>query len=203
MKKYLLLLCSFCTFSFTGNLSASDIVDNATGITFPSQISFEEGGENFTLEATGVTTRKKIFAKVYSIAHYMQNPVAGSANALVTEALNNDSIAKQLTMQWVRRVNSKKISDAYASALEDTMTPSEHQAMQKEIDRFIGFFGNEAQVGDIYIFRWLPRGKLIIEINGKQTGEINNPAFAKSVWEIWLGSDRVVKRAKLVSLYTQ
>ncbi|MEC7838689.1 MAG: chalcone isomerase family protein [Chlamydiota bacterium] len=203
MKKFLSLFCSFFALSFTSPLIAEEINDPATGISFPLEVSFEENGQSYTLEATGVATRKKLFAKVYSIAHYMQNPIQGSPDTVIAEVLDNDSIAKQLTMHWVRKVSPQKIQSAYESALETTLTPNERAAMQDEIDTFIGFFQSNSEVGDVYIFRWLPEGKLIIEINEKRAGEINNPAFARAVWEIWLGSNRVVKRNNLVSLYTQ
>lgn len=202
MKRLFSLLYMLVTFTLFGNQShdsEQSIKDPVTNITFPKSVTFEENGKSYTLTATGVATRQKLFAKVYSVAHYLQNPSSGSQNALFEEILNDNLKAKQLTLHWVRAVNVKSIKEAYEEAIHKAISEKERSLLSSEIATFLSFFTQGTSVGDIYIFRWIPKGILTVEMNGKKVGEIDNPQFAKAIWSIWLGKQSIVNRTKLVA----
>lgn len=182
----------------TVGLNAGTFTDSSTGISFPDEVTFEDNGTSYTLDATGVATRKKFIVKVYSIAHYMQDPQKTSSQNAFDEILNSDK-AKQFTMIWARSVDSKKIRDAYEDAFDQVLSKNEQRQMKSEINKFLNFFKGDSNKNDKYIFRWLPGGKLLVNINGRNVGEIDNQKFAKAVWEIWFNPKSVVSRNRLVS----
>lgn len=197
MKTYFFSVFLSLSLFVTGYASA--ITDSSTGISFPDTVTIKDGGETYKLSATGVATRKKFVIKVYSIAHYMDGAKKKSnANAAINEILNSDK-AKQLSMTWARSVDNKKIRGAYDDAFNQVFNKQERQNMKSEINTFLGFFKGDASKNDKYVFQWLPDGKLVVTLNGKKAGEIDNNDFAKAVWEIWFNPKSVVNRNDLVS----
>lgn len=180
--------------------AAPDMIrDESTDMTFPAEVSFSYGDKNFTLEATGVATRKKYMAKVYSVAHYLQD--AGSVNQ--RDAFNvilHDDKAKQLSIKWVRTLEPSKIQQGYKDSFKDTLSPEQQQTLGAHINEYIGFFHTEVKKGDETQVRWIPGGHVIVLLNGEEIGHLEDPAFAKALWNIWFTKDGVVNRDKLISL---
>lgn len=177
----------------TLNLSAENpILDSATGVSFPSEVTFDFNGKTYHLEATGVATRKKLFIKVYSIAHYLQD--GGDIAAIL-----QDNKAKQFTIKWVYDVSVEKIQNAYQEAFQNIFSAEEQAGLQPEINQFLSYFNHAAKKGDEYILRWIPGGTTEVIINGEKKGSIVNPTFAKGVWNIWFGPKSVVNVDNLTS----
>ena len=182
---YLVLLCGVFF-----SLSA-DVVDEATGQSFPDQVSFSYNGTSYDLDATGVSTRKKLMFKVYSVASYLQ-PGNGSGDKF--ERIMDSATAKQLTMKWVRDVNAAKVQSGFRDSLKKNGAP------KSETDTFVNLFTADASDGDEYVLRWIPGGTIEVFINGTKAGSIDNEEFARSLWLVWFGNKSVVKRDQLVSL---
>ena len=178
------------------------ISDKATGKSFPIDVSYSIQGKEYQLNATGVSTRTKFFVKVYSVAHYIQEGADINKNNVFSQ-LFNDALAKQLSFVWVRDIDSKTHQDGYIDTFKKVFTPAQQQAMQPQIDQFIGFFDQNMKVNDHQVIRWAPGGIIQVEINGVKKGEIVSTDFAKAVWNIWLGAKSVVNRNQLISLITK
>ena len=178
-------------------LFGDDAITNS-GVSFPSKVTINANGKEYTLNETGTSTRKKFFVKIYVIASYLD--VASKVNASNKfEAFTNDAYAKQLTFKFVHEVSVDKIREAYSESLNN-IDPNLVSQLQGEIQKFIGFFNEPIPVGEEQIFRWLPGGNVEILINGKKVGNITNKAFAQALWSIWLGDKSVVNRDDLTSL---
>ncbi len=192
----LVALCIGCCFG----LSAEDtIVDQGTGQVFPREISFDAAGQTYHLQATGVATRKKFFAKVYSIASYIQDPADLQGDKF--KAILADNKAKQLTIKWVRDVDAKKVEDAYHEGFKKALSPQEFDQLRPQIEQFLGYFKPNVHKGDEYILRWLPGGHVQVILDGEPTGEIENEEFARGLWAIWFGEKSVIPdRTALISL---
>lgn len=197
---------SLCVAAFTlccGFLSAvgteDQLVDPSTKLVFPKEVTFSSGGHDYHLSATGVATRKKFIVKVYSVAHYLQDPAAIHGSDKFQAILDSDQ-AKQLTLQFDRALTPQQIQEAYRESLEKEMSQSEQKQLQPQIDAFIKLFSNGMKKGDEQVMRWLPDGQLEILVNGNLLSTIGNAQFAKFVWAIWLGSHSVVDRNALISL---
>ena len=187
-----LVLPIFCAYSLS--LSAAESQE-----TFPKQVTVDYEGKNVTLNETGSAARKKFFVKVYSIAHYLQEGSSPNGQDPFTFLLEDGPI-KQYTMKWSRDVPASKIKETYHESFKSALTPHEHQAIHQEIETYISFFGQDAKKGDEYALRWLPKGNIEVYINGSKVGSIANVAFAKALWNLWLGNKSVVDRKQLVSM---
>ena len=175
------------------------VEDMTTRVEFPDKVVFESGEKPIEMKATGVATRSKFFVKVYSVAHYMQDPVPGDTKK-ISEEVCDKTKAKQLTLTWVRGVDAKRIQEGFQESFEKTMSRADHEKLLSEITQFNAFFDKDAKEGDRYVIRWIPEGTIEVEVNGKKKGEINNTEFAAATWGIWLGPKSIVNRTKLVSL---
>lgn len=188
--KSILAIAMACSFSL-----AADITDSSTGVSFPSEVQFTEDGKDYTLDATGVATRKKFFVKVYSVASYIQK---GDQKPTLGTIMQGDN-AKQLTLTFVRDVSADKARDGYQSSFKDSLSPEEYQKLQGDIDTFLGFINQNISKGDEVILRWTPGGNITMIQNGKTVGDIKSEAFAKALWSLWFGDKSIVNRNDLIS----
>ncbi len=181
-------------------LAEETVKESATGKMFAKQITFSHNGTDFTLSITGATVRKKAIFKVYGIAHYMQDPAKGSAADCLKAVLADDK-AKQITMDFARGVEAKKIQDAYRDGFKKNATPEEMKEIQSMVDQFItSFDGADVKENEQYVLRWLPGGIVIAIVKGVEKPAITNAKFARILWSIWLGDKSIVDQNKLVEL---
>lgn len=188
-------LALFCAFTL---YAENEVSDKATGAVFPAEISFDYEGKNYQLEATGVSTRKKLIVKVYSVAHYLQKGVVAGKDKL--QEIMNDANAKQLTIKWVRDVPASKVQEGYEESLKTAIPVPAYTQLQTPIKSYVSFFNQDVSKGDEHVIRWIPGGIIEVQIKGKTVGTITNPEFAKGLWNIWFGPKSVVNRDGLISL---
>ena len=193
------VFCALIFGAFTGSLygqvQAPESVQDLTGQTFPRTITVDHGGKQYTLEATGATTRRKLIVNVYGIASYVEKGTPLSGNK--AQALANADVAKQLTMKFLRDVEGEKIRAAYQEGYERNLSPQELSQLKSNIDQFLGFFNKDVKKGDELVIRSFPGGEVEVLINGQKVGSTTNPAFAKATWNIWLGPNSIVDTTKL------
>lgn len=172
------------------------IQDSSTKQTFPSQVNFSFDGKDYTLDATGTAVRKKFLVKVYAIASYLQKGAAASGDKFQT--VLNPNYAKQLTIKWVHDASVDKLQEGYRESLNKAI-PNPNPEQQNLINQFVGFFKQDAKVGDTYTIRWLPGGYVDVSLDGNKTGSLKNEEFAKALWSIWFGNSPAVDRDSLTS----
>lgn len=195
-KWQITFLALFCLVA--GYCSAQNTIrDRSTGKSFPMTVSFQAEGKDYNLEATGVSTRKKFFVKVYSVAHYMEDPTSVKGEDVYDNILRSNK-AKQLTSVWVRNVNQKKVQNGYRESFGKILSSQEMSQLKADMDKYLDFFG-DVHTDDQHVIRWLPDGTVTVEINGEMKGSVNNPTFARALWSVWFGKKSVVKRDQLVS----
>lgn len=187
-------------FLFVTGLAAAQekVVEPSTEKSFPSTVTIASGEKQYTLSITGVTVRKKFVFKVYGMAHYMENPPAGSTSD-VLKAMTVDGKAKQITMDFAREVTVEQIRGAYSDGFKENATAAELASMKPSIDAFLGYFDAPVKENDTFILRWFPGGTIVPVISGKEKPAIVNQRFAEVLWTIWFGEDSIVDRDDLVS----
>ncbi len=192
-------LTAIAVLSCTTAMFAQETVkENSTGKVFPATVTITQEGKSYSLALTGTAVRKKLIIKVYAIAHYMQDPPAGSAKDVFAGILT-DGKAKQITMQFVREVGVDKIRTAYHDGFQDNAGKDEYAAITPFVDQFLGYFGSDVKEGDVFVLRWLPGGVVQAQVQGVEKPAITNSQFARVLWSIWLGEDAIVDREDLVS----
>lgn len=204
MKQLCVRLAGMCALLLVLVGSAAgqqNITEPSTELSFPSTVTFSAGGKDFSLQATGTAVRKKLVFKVYGMAHYMQDPVRGSEDAIF-KAILEEGKAKQITMTFVREVTPVQITDAYRDGVKENASKEEQAAIASDLGKFLGFFTDPVKENDTFILRWLPGGTISATIQGKEKGSITNPTFARVLWTIWFGEDSIVDRDDLVERLT-
>lgn len=178
---------------YTGAFAADTFEDPATKVSFPTKVTVK----NSTLDATGVATRSKFFIKIYSIAHYMQNPVKGSKKDVFDEIFK-DGKAKQLTTKWVHEASLQQVQEGFLESFKKALPKQDAAFIQSEIGQYVSLYDNGVKPGDVHNVRWLPGGVVELEINGTVKGTVTSIDFAKGLWGIFLGPKSVVDRNNLV-----
>lgn len=176
----------------------NEVKDSATGAVFPAEVSFDYQGKTYELEATGVSTRKKLVFKVYSVAHYLQKGAAKGKDRL--QEIMSDANAKQLTIKWTRDVPAAKVQEGYEESLRNSIPEPAYSKLQTVIKTYIAFFNHDVTKGEENVIRWIPGGNIEVLINGEKVGTVSNLEFAKGLWDVWFGNKSVVNRDNLISL---
>lgn len=200
IQTYVGLLTMLLVASLASSLNAEETFkEKVTGQTFPTEVTFTRRGKLYNLEATGAAVRIKWFTKGYAIAHYMQDPIESTQEAVLMDVFSGDK-AKQMIMIWKHRLNQQLIRDSFRESLAKALGPTQTVALKDKIDEFLGLFKNDAAEGDRHDLRWFPGGTIELLLNDKTQGDLVSPNLAKGLWDIWLGPDSVVDRGDMLQL---
>jgi len=185
---------------FGATLAAAQerVVEPSTEKAFPATVTVSSGEKQYTLSITGVAVRKKFVFKVYGMAHYFEDPPAGSMKD-VLKAMTVDGKAKQITMDFAREVTVEQIRGAYSDGFKENAPAEELASLKPSIDTFLSYFDAPVKENDTFILRWFPGGKIVPVIGGKEKPAIVNQRFAEVLWTIWFGEDSIVDREDLVA----
>jgi hypothetical protein len=192
------LLLGFLLLLASMSRSQETITEPSTEKSFPASVTFTLEGKEYALHATGTAVRKKLLFKVYGMVHYMQDPVPGPKETLFKEILT-DGKAKQITMNFAREVTPKQITDAYRDGFKENATKEELASVQPVLEKFLGYFTQPVKENDLFTLRWVPGGKIVPIIQGKEHEALVNPTFARILWSIWFGPESIVDRDDLVA----
>ncbi len=155
------------------------------GQQFPTRIQVETAEGSVDLRATGSTTRKKFFFKVYAAVAYVDasQGLGEDPGAAIVAA----SGPKQMHLRMLRELDSERITNGINEALEKTSTrPLDEIAAERE--RFLAVFGDEklAEGADLRM-TYLPGEGLEISLDGVVRDTIAGEAFARAFFEIYFG----------------
>lgn len=173
MKKLLVLFVAV----FGLNLTSAQT--EIGGATLPNTLEY--GSEKLILNGAGV--REKFWMDMYAGGLYLKNK-SGDA----TEIMNNDE-AMALKLHIVSKmITSKRMMDAVNEGFENA-TGGNTAPIQAEIKKFISFFEDEINKGDIFDLVYLPERGSVIYKNGKESGTIQGMEFKKALFGIWLSDE--------------
>ena len=166
--------------------SAADMVGvSGSDVQYPTALQAKVGDKDVKLVLTGTALRSKFVFSVYTIGSYLQEGVkarSGEELALVDSP-------KQLHLVMERDVDGKDMADAFHSAIRlNHRAP----AFDKELGSLMDYMKmHPVKKGDHIHLMYLPGTGLHCNIVGKGEVKINNPAFGKAVWEIYLGKNNL------------
>jgi hypothetical protein len=174
------------------------VKEPSTEKSFPAEVKFKYADKDYSITLTGLTVRKKLFFKVYGMAHYMQDAAKMGNEADAFKQVLTDGKAKQITMDFARDVDAEKIKGAYTDGFKEHASKEELQKIQPMIDKFIGYFTKEVKENEQFILRWLPGGTVMAILQGEEKPAITNELFARTLWSIWFAKSSIVDRDDLV-----
>jgi Chalcone isomerase-like len=166
---------------------------------FAQETVIQNGANSYAVQITGQAKRTKHNIKVYTVAHYLQNPVRGHLDAVLSQVFS-DSRAKQLTFNWKRNVEKAKVQDSFLEAFRQVLSSTTFTNLQNDIQEFLSFYDQNVSANDVHLLQWVPGGVVVLIINGVEKGSIENVDFAEALWSIWFSSDVVVNRKHLLKL---
>lgn len=202
MNKLIKILFA-CVTCITGTLPAIEMIeDPTTKNSFLKNIQIDTRIKNYQLQATGTDSRSKYFIKVYSVAHYWENPIQGKRDELF-QAIMQDDKAKQFIFHWLYDIDSKKLRDGFLESFHMLLTESQFRHMTPSIEKFVGYFNKDIKVNDIHQISWIPGGTIDVIVNGERKGSIKDKEFAETLWTIWMGPKSSLNRNNLIKLYSQ
>jgi hypothetical protein len=174
-----------------GAATAAEMVGvDGSSVRFPAAMEVQVAGQPVPLSLTGAAVRKKLFVSVYAIASYLQEGVA----AKTAEQLAAANGVKALVLVMERDVAGKDMADAIRAGIR--------------LNYPADAFGPElAQIGQILQAMRLEKGNRVTltaapgaglrcQVADKADAVVGDPAFARAVWDIYLGRNNVGEAVK-------
>ncbi|MFN4261862.1 MAG: chalcone isomerase family protein [Gemmataceae bacterium] len=173
-----------------GILAEEHVGVPGSNVHYPTPIVREIEGQNVKMVLTGTALRKKLVFNVYAIASYVQEGVSvRSAAELV--AVN---CPKQLHLVMERNVSGNDMAKAFKEAIRLNYSET---SFQREINTLSEFLSRHTtQPGDHVFLTYVPNVGLDVTLVGKAAVRIENVAFARALWEIYLGRNNLGETIK-------
>lgn len=185
MRTLIRLFCLFCVLALPAQASHCDSHPGleVAGVSVTDHISV--AGQNLVLNGAGL--RRILFLKVYVAALYLperqRDPRA---------ILDRDS-PRSLRVTLLRDMDTETNIQALKGGLIDNNTPSELEAVQAEVDQFLGFLKgvHEVPAGTVIHLDYVPGEGTHVHVNARLLGIVAGRAFNQALLRVWLGEDPV------------
>jgi hypothetical protein len=152
---------------------------------YPDLTEIQIGDKSYRMTLTGTALRTRWGFNVYAIASYVELAV----NVHSAEHLIALDCPKQLHIVMERDVEGKDMAEAFKAAIRLNHNEPEFAA---EIETLTGaMLANPAKKGDHILLTHVPKVGLRCAIGSKPEFTIENPAFARAVWEIYFGQNNL------------
>jgi hypothetical protein len=200
-------------------VAAPLVEEKATDAMFPEWIQYGKGEALTTHHLAGLGVRKKtIFrVKVYAFGFYLDSAAASAKlkplvgrkmkdmmkDRKLDAALLDDQFGKTIRLVMARDVDADDMAEAFEDSLKSRikkytakMDEKQQQAATDALTKFRGYFKTEAKEDQVLQFTWLPGGRLLTTIDGKDSPEIKNLALCHSLFHVYLGNDPISESGK-------
>ena len=161
-----------------------------SSVQYPTPVQHKIAGRDVRLVLTGTAMRTKLIFNVYAIGSYLQEGVKVHS----AEELVNANAVKQLHLVMERDIDGKDMAEAFQTAIRANYPAP---AFDAELQRLMDYMkAHPVKKGDQVWLTFVPGVGLHCNQVGKGDIKINNPAFAKAVWEIYLGKNNLGESIK-------
>src|SRR5262245_8860420 len=149
--------------------------------TYPTETTISINGQPVAVKLTGLAMRKKLLFNVYAIGSYVEK----TSTVKTAEELAAADTPKMLHLIMERDLDGKELAQAFQEAIRlNYAAPTFDQEITKLGDVLKA---QSIKKGDKMQLIHVPGVGVECVLNGKTEVTINNVAFAKAVWEIYLG----------------
>jgi hypothetical protein len=168
--------------SVSGLAAASELVSVAgSSARFATSVEVQVGGKPVPMTLTGATLRKRAIINIYAIGSYLQTGVTVKS---ADELAASDSI-KMLVLILERDVKGRDMAEGIQSGVRLNHPANAFPAELGKIVKTLGTM--DLRKGDQVMLTAIPRVGLRCQVVGKGEVTIESPAFARAVWDIYLG----------------
>src|SRR5262245_5565841 len=169
-----------------GSLTAGEMVGVAgSNARFATALEVQVAGKPVKLALTGATLRKRAIVSVYSIASYLQDGVSAKS----AEQLAAADGVKLLLLVLERDIGGRDMADAIQTGIRLNYPADAFAAELNKVMKTLG--GMDLRKGDHVMLTAIPRIGLRCQVIGKTDVVIENPAFARAIWDIYLGRNNL------------
>jgi len=180
---------------------AEQVLDNPPA-QFSDSVIINYDGDKFYLNLTGLTIRKKLFLKIYSMTHYIEKNTDVLGSNVSEKDIYNSVLqhrgAKQISMVFMRSLSATQIKNSLLSGIKSNSDEDEFQQIRPSVEEFTRTISADVKENDQFVLRWLPNGTLVSLFQGQQISAIKDKQFAKVIWSIWFSDKSIVKRERLI-----
>jgi len=153
-------------------------------VQYPSVVDLPADGKPVRVRLTGTAMRTKAVVNVYAVASYVQEGV----KVRTAEELAAADAYKLLHLVLERDVAGKDMATAFTTAVRKNY-PSQ---FGDELRRFESLLGSATlRKGQHVMLTWLPKAGLRCHVVGTVDQRVDNPAFARAVWDIYFGRNHL------------
>ena len=141
-----------------------------------------------TLKLNGAGIRKKLIAKVYVAALYVETPSQDAATLVSSTQI------KSMRLHMLRSVEGSKISGAIEEGFENNSKDAMPQ-LKPRLDQLAKMLP-DVKEGDEIDLTFVPDKGTQVSVRGTATGTIEGRDFADALFSVWLGPNPVQEDLK-------
>ncbi|TDN85218.1 chalcone isomerase-like protein [Salegentibacter sp. 24] len=148
------------------------------GVTLPDVLEY--GSQEIELNGAGV--REKFWMDMYAGGLYLTNKSENALEILTKDeamAIRLHIVSKMITSERMMEA----VNEGFKNATDGNTAP-----IFTEIKKFISFFEDEINKGDVFDIVYLPSRGSVVYKNGKELGSIQGMEFKKALFGIWLSN---------------
>ena len=178
--------------SYSGGLAAAAEMVGVPGSSarYATTVNVQIADKPVRLALTGAALRKKAVFSIYTVASYLQEGVsAKTADQLVAA----DGV-KLLILIMERDVTGRDMSEAIQTGIRLNYPADAFRAELGAVAKILDSI--DIRKGDHVMLTSIPRKGLRCEVVGKTNVSIENPAFARAIWDIYLGRQNLGESIK-------
>ncbi len=157
---------------------------------YPISIQSKIGDKDVKLTLTGVAMRKKAFFKVYTLGSYIEEGITVHNAA----ELAGKDCAKQMHLVMERDVDGQDMANAFIDGIRLNYPEPQLAEQCKSLLEFMK--GKSLKVGDHVWLTHVPGVGFNCRLPGDKDILIKDVAFAKAIWDIYLGNKNIGEEIK-------
>jgi hypothetical protein len=170
------LALSIAVLLLSGAAGAAELAD----VTLPDRVTV--GETELQLNGLGLREASMLKVDVYVAGLYLEETSSDPSTILASDQI------KRIHMDFVyKKVATKKITKAWIDGIEANV-PDEADALAASLDQLNAWM-EEMVKGDTMTFTSIPGKGLEVVVKEQRKGLIEDPAFAKAFWSIFLGPE--------------
>jgi len=176
-------------------LAAETVGVSGSNTRYPTVIEVATPGQPVRVELTGAALRTKVLVSVYTVASYVQQ---GTAARTAGQLVDADAV-KVLHLVMERDVGGKDMAEAIRAGIRLNYPAGAFAAELAKVDQLL--LARTLKKGQHVILTAIPKVGLRCQVAGAEELLVDSPAFARAVWEIYLGRNNLGEsiKAALVS----
>ena len=164
-----------------GGLAAEMVGVNGSKVRFAAQIEVPNGGKPVKLALTGAALRMRTIVTQYAVASYLQQGVTVKS----AEELAAADSYKALHLIFESNLSGKELAESLSAAIRHNSP----KGFTSELQQLRAILGDQMlKAGQEIMFTWLPKSGVRFQVKGKTDVQVANPAFARALWEAYLGA---------------